>query len=212
MFAMNLLKRILPFALTLTIALGLNGLLLYSQKDIPRHSETELACHTNQETKRQVRFTKVQNSGLTYISTVTSEGRIGDGYDPSGLIRDEELLLLSAASTGLGSASLRVISYGEPKSINGMLATQSAKITYLPQPSYWHKEKFEWEYSCPVKILRVTLSSTGAVTDIEPSSLLKCTDERMTGIVEAARKIQFDPAMRDEQPVSQRISILYKNN
>jgi hypothetical protein len=121
-------------------------------------------------------------------------------------------------STDLSSSAVRVISYSNAGTTDGEPVTRDASITSLPSPRFWSREVTEGQPPdhCNA-MLRVTLGSSGKVTDVTvlpgsewgPTSRFgeaSILDDLMT----AARGIRFEPAMRGGQPVSQQITVLYR--
>lgn len=88
------------------------------------------------------------------------------------------------------------------------LVDSKAVILSKPAPSYT-KEARKNGTSGVVR-MRVLLNALGNVTDIQMLSALP--DGLTESAIEAAKQIEFDPAMKDGHPVSQWITIEYNFN
>ncbi|OLE53954.1 MAG: hypothetical protein AUG51_10880 [Acidobacteria bacterium 13_1_20CM_3_53_8] len=227
-----LLKRFLPFALTLSIGVALASIFNHFLSDgVTSDSLSNAVPQVEMEDCYQVpnnsivRITQVYDGGYVGHSSSTIDDAhfknflafiqaANDNYvpldnppNPLGLTIDDEELFFHHMDFNL--PLIKSISYTEPKSIDGKCVAQSAKLLYLPQPSYWQGRNLNHEHACSNVILRLTLSASGEVTDIEPLPILNCSNKHTSEVIEAARRIRFMPALRDGQPVSERVSILY---
>jgi len=83
--------------------------------------------------------------------------------------------------------------------------TRKAKITFKPEPPYTTKAR-EHEIEGTV-VLRLVLRANGEITDIEVVEGLPygLTEE----CIKVARKIKFEPALKDERKVSQYVKASY---
>ena len=112
------------------------------------------------------------------------------------------LILAGIALTLLASV---VVAQSEDKVYEPSEVTRKAKITLKPQPPYTEKAR-ENEIEGTV-ILGAVLRANGEVTDIEVVQDLPygLTEE----CIKVARKIKFEPALKDERRVSQYIKLSY---
>lgn len=102
----------------------------------------------------------------------------------------------------------------------------AAKIIYAPEPKYWKqlvREKTEYECPYPCKvIIRATLTADGKMTnfsfldfysqerlaDIHDAEFVKY-DRCVQSSLDAAKRIRFEPATKNGNPISQKVSIFY---
>ncbi len=118
------------------------------------------------------------------------------------------------------STPVRVISYSNVSTPDGEPVTRDAVITDLPTPRFWTlSTEHEQRFAPFAYMLRVTLNASGKVGEIETvygsSTEVLGVDtfvpaHRDEDIMAAARGIQFRPAMRGSTPVSQQVTILYR--
>ncbi len=86
--------------------------------------------------------------------------------------------------------------------------TRRAVITSKPEPQF--TEEARKNNVTGEVVLRMVLSSSGAVTGIQPVKRLP--DGLTEKAIEAARRIQFTPAEKDGHKVSQYVSVVYNFN
>jgi hypothetical protein len=121
-------------------------------------------------------------------------------------------------SAEVPSSPVRVISYSNVGTSDGEPVTRDASITSLPSPRFWSREVEMGQSPTHCNaMLRVTLGSSGKVTDVTvlPGSEWSGTSNLgktpyLDDLMTAARGIRFEPAMRGGQPVSQQITVLYR--
>jgi TonB family protein len=104
-----------------------------------------------------------------------------------------------------GSGSGRRVEPGVGRTFNPKEVDQKARILFRAEPQYTEEARDHMLEGTVV--LRAIFSSTGRVENIRVVSGLPygLTEES----VDAARQIEFSPAMKDGQPVSQYIQIEY---
>ena len=136
---------------------------------------------------------------------------------PSRLTFDESEKLLRHSIGGL------CYSHGNATEVFETIAdsriTTKAKILYLPEPSSWEKQ-----HPCSqcLALMRATLDASGKVTNVEPkyTRSLKYIDSDVQvavnadaqckgDVLKAVAQIRFEPAMKDGEPVSQLVTIIY---
>jgi TonB family protein len=87
----------------------------------------------------------------------------------------------------------------------GQEVSQKARILSRPEPQYTEAAR-KFQVSGTV-VLKAVMAADGQMTDIRAVSRLPHGLTRAS--IEAARQIQFQPAMKDGRPVSQYIQIMY---
>lgn len=205
----HLTKRVLPFTLTLATGLMLAALLGTWHSREWRHRYRTGGAFIPMEGRERYRrswarrgceFNKVE------VMPAWSTPR-ADGNLPSVV----------------PSTPVHVISYSNAGAIDGLPVSRDAVITNLPTPRFWTiATEPEFQPASFDLMLRVTLGSSGKVGDIEK---LRGGIDRVSGgraddtyepphleddIIAAARAIKFRPAMRGGAPVSQVVTIIYR--
>ena len=197
-------KRALPFTLTLMFGLMLAAALGTWQSRGWRHrhcTTTVLMAESGGQvwTNRSCPKFRRPDSMPTWTPMTSEDARI-NAIPPS---RD------------LPTTQVRVISYSNAGTLDGEPVTRDASIISLPSPHFWNGEVRAGQ-TCNA-MLRVTLGSSGKVTDVTvlPGSEWGGTSSLgrppyLDDLMTAARGIRFEPAMRGGQPVSQQITVLYR--
>ena len=200
-------KRALPFTLTLMFGLMLAAALgtWQSREWRHRHRTTTVLVGESYEhdwSSRSCPKFRHPDSMPTWTPMTPDDARI-NAIPPS---------------TELSTSAVRVISYSNVGTPDGGPVTRDASITSLPSPRFWSREVTAGQSPdrCNA-MLRVTLGSSGKVTDVTilPGSEWGGTSNfvkppYLDDLMTAARGIRFEPAMRGGQPVSQQITVLYR--
>ncbi|HEX6732858.1 MAG TPA: hypothetical protein VF074_22755 [Pyrinomonadaceae bacterium] len=134
-----------------------------------------------------------------------------NAVNESGLTLKEQALLASASRPKLVSSRGGVIvSYVSPDNIDGNLVTSDAVLSHIPHP--WllrHEQNSRLALECKA-IVRVNLDSSGTVSTVQKIPGYADGCPYLGDILDAARNISFQPAMRDGIRVSQRLSVMYR--
>jgi TonB family protein len=122
--------------------------------------------------------------------------------------------LTGASESSMGSTEqLKLVAAAQGASVSTaalspLEVTQKAHILFSPEPQYTEPAR-KYQVSGTV-VLSAILSSGGEVTDIR---VVKGLPHGLTrASMEAVRRIRFEPALKDNRPVSQSIQVEYNYN
>jgi hypothetical protein len=151
--------------------------------------------------------------GHNEIGTVTLYSSADQPFLKKGWTLEEAALWTTTDVGSKGSAHNFIINRVAPKALDGCPANQDAELLSVPEPRFWEEEKKRRTYGqeCTV-ILRARLDLSGQVTTVEkgPDDYHSCVN--LDDIVDAGKRITFRPAMRDGNPITQTLSILYRTH
>jgi TonB family protein len=198
---MCLLKRVLPFALALTIGVVLWA--VFSQA-----SRTTGGCSQSMQgkipTTPPVQSPMLPTAGINIDPTLyrnLPDDRFGDP-------RSKSTATSAGNGTGVGIDPGSNYDRYDNRVFNPKDVTQKARVLSRAEPQY--TEEARKNQVSGTVVLRAVFSSNGQVTNIRPVSNLPygLTEKAIA----AARMIKFTPAMKDGHPVSQYIQIEYSFN
>ncbi|HEY8226350.1 MAG TPA: hypothetical protein VIG25_13805 [Pyrinomonadaceae bacterium] len=211
------LIRLLPFLITfafgvvLTVIVG--GVVPRHHtwtSDCPMRNRNEVVRGFRSVSQDETTFvlTQIQNSGWTGLSYMS----LGNSISISDKLtmKEQALYLGSTSRSGFGSSTNFVVSYISPDTIDDQPVTQDAKIISIPRPRFWRDEEGHWGSSSCNAMVRVNLDSSGTVSKVETVPGYSDACLYTEDILDAAKQIQFQPALRNDEPISQRISIFYR--
>ena len=218
----QIIKRALPFVLAFVFGLTCTAIfrsLVPSRRTIGFHDVSWSHCRYKERKNVAVnQFVPMNQDGMFDVTQMQYSGWTGHAYvtvngppeSMPNLTAKEYGLLMTATSGGLGSSTNFVVSYISPDSLDGLPVTSDARLIEVPRPAFWREEQNEWKVRGCNAIVRADLDSSGTVSNV--SSVSGVADEcaYMSDILDAARNLKFQPALRNDLPVSQRISILYR--
>jgi hypothetical protein len=202
--------RALPFLIT--FALGVAVAAIFGAV-LPRHSKWERGC--SKKYKTTLRMGSVSRSDNTFVITrihKSGETRASWVSKESTLTRTEEentLVFDTMTRPGCCGHSDFAISYGAPKAIDGQPVTSDAVLTNIPRPRFWANERHASRVPGCNAMLRVDLQASGTVAIAEKVERYTDSCQYIDDILDAARNITFQPALRDGIPVTEQVTILY---
>ena len=181
----------------------------HSRGEWPHHYRTSSGLVTmNDGWRRGCR----KSSGTIRMFSDDSSTSSRLGSDRTGT----SVTLGNTETTIYGSVPVHVISYSTLGAVDGEPVTRDAVITNLPTPRSWTSNAPSGFTPLNNLMLSVTLGASGRVTEVKSLSAggfspdLDSNQGDVKEIMAAARAIEFQPAMRNGTPVSQQISILYR--
>lgn len=206
-----MLKRLLPFFLTLIVGLTI-GSIHNERRDRAAREFAYRQLVSSLPLKSGDTLVAFSGGGCrSYITRPREYGEWTDG---------ERRLLMRASISGLGSGHNKVINIAIAESPLEVEIQRDKHIRYsqheandvtflnVPQPKYWQEKGAD--SSCSLVLLNMTLSSSGEVTDITPFRFYTgCSQQIVDDGIEAARQIRFKPAMKNGQAISRHATILY---
>ena len=206
----QVLTRALPFLITFALGVALAAIFGVV---LPRHSKWERGC--SKKYKPTVRMGTISNSASTFVITRIHKSRETRASwvskDSTFTRADEENTLAfdTLNRPGLGGHSDFAISYGAPRAIDGHFVTSDAVLTDIPRPRFWANERRASQVPGCNAMLRVDLPAYGTAVIAEKVERFTESCEYMDDILDAARSISFQPALRNGVPVSQQVTIFY---
>ena len=206
----RVLIRALPFLITFTLGLGLAAIF---GAMLPRHSKWDRSC--SKKYKATVRMGSVSNSDTKFVITrIRKSGEIRASWvlKEPGVTRTQEedtLAFDTLSRMDLGGHSDFAISYAPPIAIDGQPVTSDAVLTDIPRPRFWANEQRAVRVPGCNAMLRVDLNASGTVAIAEKVERYTDSCQNMDDILDAARNITFQPALRNGVPVSQQVAIFY---
>jgi hypothetical protein len=225
----QIIKRALPFALAFVFGVTCTAIFRIV---VPSRRATRLYdmswSHCRSKERKNPAFdrfvpvqdgtfdiTEIQYSGWTGHAYVTFSGH---SASTPNLTAKEQALLMTTGEGGLGSSTNFLVSYVSPDSLDGRPVTSDARLIDIPRPAFWREEQNErWREEQNERkvrgcnaIVRAELDSSGIVSNVSSVPGIADDCSYMSDILDAARNIKFTPALRNDLPVSQRISILYR--
>jgi hypothetical protein len=196
-----MLKRLLPFVLTLLLGFALWIFLsprIRVARDV-QYLESE-AVTANLQPSIKCAYSKMDLKHLSEDeSALFSRAMMGD---LGSAYNDYIEIAITESSLDIEQRDGGEIQFFKQ-------GTDNLNILSIPQPNYWHQganHKF-----CLGAMVYVTFSASGKVTDVEPLPLFKnCSDECLEDVVDAASQIRFIPATKNGQAVSEHATIMYR--
>jgi hypothetical protein len=156
-----------------------------------------------------VDITEVHESGRITRSTVHL-GPPNSHEDRWSL--KERALLTEMPLAGSGLSTDFAMSYVSPEAIDALPVTSDAVLSDIPRPRFWAKEQARRSSLDCNAIVRVDLASSGTVSRVTKVPGYADSCPYIDDIAQAASEISFRPALRDGVPVTQRMSILYRQH
>ena len=120
-------------------------------------------------------------------------------------IRGFSVLLIMALFSAVASGAQFFTRFGQEPGNANQGTTRKLVIKYKPNPGYTREARRNG--TAGRVVLRVEFKADGEVGDIEPVKGLP--DGLTEEAIEAARRIEFEPELRDGQPVSRTLNVVY---
>jgi len=196
----------------ITFALGVALAAIFGAV-LPRHSKWDRAC--SNKYKATVRMGSVSNSASTFVitriqkSVETRQSWVSEERPFTRAEEEDTLYFDTMRTPGCCSNSEFAISYGSATAIDRQPVTSNAVLTNIPTPSFWAKERRAPRLRGCNAMLRVDLQPSGTAAIAEQVERYTEACPYMEDILDAARSITFQPALRNGVPVTQQVAIFY---
>ena len=214
----QVIKRALPFVITFILGVVVSAII---GTVWPTHRKTTFIDNRrgcNWKAKAELapgRFVPMQ-SDYTVVevwempdtaTTLRIPFTMGGSYSKR-LSLNEQALFFRGMERGYGRDF--VVSYVSPEAMDGKPVTANAIISYVPRPLFWSDERSnDLSLDCNA-LVRVDLDASGSVSNAGVVSGYGNKCPYLGDILDAAKQISFRPALRNGDPVSQRLSLMYR--
>ena len=198
----QVLKRALPFFLTFLFGVAVTAII--GRISPVRHTGSFENRGHRCGKSQTVEVWEVQDQGTVLRMPMT----VRKSYS-SMLTLKEEALLVRASQDIRTHGPTFVVDYVSAEAIDGGGPyTYNAQISNIPRPAFWDKQRDDTP-SCDT-LVRVDLNASGRVSSVQPVSGYGDQCRYLSDILVAAREISFSPALRDDVPVTVRMSMMYR--
>ena len=206
----QVLIRALPFLITFSLGVAMAAIF---GAVLPRYSKRERGCWGRYKATHKLGtvpgsdytfvITRIRKSGETRHQWISHQPRLTRAEE------ENTLAFETLTRPGCCGHSDFTISYGMPNAIDGQPVTSDAVVTNIPRPRFWANEQRASRVPGCNAMVRVDLQASGSVAIAE--TVEKHTESclYMDEILDAARNISFQPALRNGVPVSQQVAIFY---
>ncbi|HBB95135.1 MAG TPA: hypothetical protein DC054_07065 [Blastocatellia bacterium] len=203
----KLLSKVLVFVLIM--AMGVFAAPAIGTRSFQQRDETA----SDRTVDYSFEVLQLQYSGETFKSAVTIKGERNSSPSHMMLMKRQALMLTQLTSS-LGESHNFLVAYIAPDALDGQAVDRDAVIKELPRPRFWrdeygHPSSWSKHLHCNLMVY-VTLHSSSKVSEVTVVSNQYSRCDKQSDVLEAAKSISFEPALRDGQPITQRQLFLYR--